>query len=928
MFNTTQKIFKNKPVSIVDTLLLDDRKRKLLKKTEHNYLIGVVKYLCDQHGFKCGFVGSYDEDSKKVIREVSYGYKDDVNRFVYDIQDTVCDQVIGGEICVFLDKVQELFPKDETLKKHSINSYVGLPLFSLNKSPLGIVALMGGRALVSSENVIDDLELFLSKTEQELGRVLLDEPLVMPYKDFIQVFENSNDVFFKVQHDENNEQIDLILSPSSKKMFGYSENEIKSLNFNELFFASEERELFLRFIYEGEPLRNYPLTLKKNNGTIIYVQIDCECLVQNLSQNVKFSIRGIIKDVTKQYKENLRTEIAYVIARKSERRLTNIKTLVEFIRVILSEVVDLSSFYVSLHDVEKNELYLPDFYDQESKEMGQEFRIPFENSITEHIIKSNQSLITDRNGLLELIGENSILIRSKLPESFVGMPLKSEGKCCGVMVMQSYKKNHQYTKEDIDLFQFIVTQVSYVVERTLWQDILIKKEEHYRSLIENSSEIFGIVSERGILEYVSESVKRITGYDTSDFIGRNYEEFLVEDSFEGLLEIKRNTLKNQHELLTIITKDGKKKYLETSVNRDKRKTIFNAKDITSKIVAERKRDNSLKQVNDLRNALNYSSAIYFIDSKSFKIIDVNKQIIFLSGYTKKELIGQSPLVFNPKTYNVKDWIKTWDKVKSGNVWQGEKSYQNKDGSIYWVYETIAPAIGVNGKISQFISIQFDITKQNATKRNLIREVIEAQDIERERFAMELHDGLGQVLLAAKMNLNALSDSSDEFEENSREILDNSINLLTEAVQEARSISHGLMSRVLNRFGLAYAIDEIINNVNSNKKIYFEFKHNIKDVRFGEELEMGLYRTLQELIKNIIKHSKANKSRIKIIKTEKEISIDIMDNGIGIKKETIERPKSGGIGLRNIKSRIEYLGGVFVIAENIKTGTRIKILITL
>ena len=117
MFNTTQKIFKNKPVSIVDTLLLDDRKRKLLKKTEHNYLIGVVKYLCDQHGFKCGFVGSYDEDSKKVIREVSYGYKDDVNRFVYDIQDTVCDQVIGGEICVFLDKVQELFPKDETLKK-------------------------------------------------------------------------------------------------------------------------------------------------------------------------------------------------------------------------------------------------------------------------------------------------------------------------------------------------------------------------------------------------------------------------------------------------------------------------------------------------------------------------------------------------------------------------------------------------------------------------------------------------------------------------------------------------------------------------------------------------------------------------------------------------------------------------------------------
>jgi PAS domain S-box-containing protein len=530
-------------------------------------------------------------------------------------------------------------------------------------------------------------------------------------------------------------------------------------------------------------------------------------LVQNLPQNVKFSIRGIIKDVTQQYKENLRAEIAYVIARKSERRLTNIKSLVEFIRNILSEVVDVSSFYIGLHDVEKNELYLPALYDEESKEMGVEFRVPFENSITEYIIKSKKSIIADRDDLVELIGAKSLVIRGKLPESFVGIPLKSEGKCCGAMVMQSYKKDHQYTKEDIDLFQFVVTQVSYVVERTLWQDVLIKKEEHYRSLIENSSEIFGTVSERGIIEYVSESAKRITGYDPSDFIGKNFEEFLVEDSFVGFLDNKRNTLKNQNELLTIKTKDGKKKYLETSVNRDKRKKIFNAKDITSKIVAERKRDNSLRQVNELRNALNYSSAIYFIDYKTFKIIDVNKQIISLSGYKKKELIGQSPLLFNPKTYNVKDFVKTWSKVKSGKVWQGEKSYQNKDGSIYQVYETITPTIGENGECSQFISIQFDITKQNATKRNLIREVIEAQERERERFAMEIHDGLGQVLLAAKMNLNVLSDSSDEFEENSREILNNSINLLTEAVQEARSISHGLMSRVLNRFGLAYAIDD-------------------------------------------------------------------------------------------------------------------------
>ena len=95
-------------------------------------------------------------------------------------------------------------------------------------------------------------------------------------------------------------------------------------------------------------------------------------MVNNLSQNVAYSLRGVLKDVTQQYKENLRAEIAYVIARKSERRLTNIKSLVEFIRNILNEVVDVSSFYIALHDIEKNELYLPAFYDNGNKDIGKE----------------------------------------------------------------------------------------------------------------------------------------------------------------------------------------------------------------------------------------------------------------------------------------------------------------------------------------------------------------------------------------------------------------------------------------------------------------------------------------------------------------------------------------------------------------------------
>ena len=165
-------------------------------------------------------------------------------------------------------------------------------------------------------------------------------------------------------------------------------------------------------------------------------------------------------------------------------------------------------------------------------------------------------------------------------------------------------------------------------------------------------------------------------------------------------------------------------------------------------------------------------------------------------------------------------------------------------------------------------------------------------------------------------LNALNDSSEGLEASGKEILSHSIDLLKQAVQEARSISHGLMSRVLNRFGLAFAISEIINNINNTSDLKFLYRHNIEDFRFKEEIEMGVYRTLQELIKNILKHSKASKANLSIFRNESELLIEIKDNGIGIESGTINNPSSGGIGLRNMRSRIEYLGGVLEINEKI------------
>ena len=900
----------------------------LIKKTGQIYLDGLVKCLSDNSGYKYAFVGVYDEKEKRVNALSFFAGGDYVSGFEYEIEKTPCEEVIGKGLCIHPKNIQHLFPKDIDIKELGVEGYIGFPLFDLEYRPVGLIVLMDDKPLVNTDKVLSLLEFFESKTGLEVERLKLKERLIFSYKEYEDVFNNFQDVFFISYYNEKNEQLDLIMSPSAEKQLGYGAKDLKGLEFKSLFLKEIEFDLFLKKVKKEQQVKNQLLMFSKKYGDKLYVEIDSELMTTNLIQGASYALRGVIKDVTKKHKEKLRTEIAFQIAQKSEKRLTNLKSLVEFIRESLMNVIDVSNFYIAIHEVDEDLLYIPVIYDNESSLFGKEIRIPFANSIIEYIITSKKTIVNDKIRLRELVDKEKLELRGELAQFFVGVPLKSEGKCFGAMVMQNYNADESYSKEDVELFQFIATQVSYIIERTLWQEALIKKEEHYRSLIENSSEVFGLVNEKGIIEYISESAKNVTGFSASSFLGKGIRSFIPQGSFLALLEKQGADFKNHVETITILSKKGDEKYLEVSLNKKDRRFIFNAKDITKRVSADKKRDASYRQIEDLKHALNYTAAIYFTNCANHQITDINKNVEKLSGYKRSELIGKSPDIFGHKNSVVRKQDVIDEKVNSGQVWQGEMSYRRFDGSRYWVYETVALIVGRENETDHFITIQYDITEEKKTKANSIREVIEAQEQERERFAMEIHDGLGQVLLAAKMNLNALKDSSEDFDEDSKSILNTSVELLTDAVQEARGISHGLMSRVLNKFGLAHAVGEIIRNINVSTKIQFDFKHNIKDVRFEEEIEMGLYRTLQELIKNIITHSKASKANVLIISENNELSIEINDNGVGIVKGTIMNPKSGGIGLRNMRSRIEYLGGDFRIENKRGKGTLIKIRITL
>lgn len=201
-------------------------------------------------------------------------------------------------------------------------------------------------------------------------------------------------------------------------------------------------------------------------------------------------------------------------------------------------------------------------------------------------------------------------------------------------------------------------------------------------------------------------------------------------------------------------------------------------------------------------------------------------------------------------------------------------------------------------------------------------VIEAEEKERRRIAQDLHDGVGQILSAAKLNLSGLEDKLklESPEENS--LLKNALELVNDSVKEVRAVSHNMMPNTLIKLGLASALREFITKIGSVPNLKIDLQIVGLDERLEGTIETVLYRVIQEVVSNIIKHANADHISMQLIKHDDELTIMIEDNGKGFDKKRINEFE--GIGLKNIISRVEFLNGHVEFDSTIGQGTTVVI----
>lgn len=242
--------------------------------------------------------------------------------------------------------------------------------------------------------------------------------------------------------------------------------------------------------------------------------------------------------------------------------------------------------------------------------------------------------------------------------------------------------------------------------------------------------------------------------------------------------------------------------------------------------------------------------------------------------------------------------------------------------VAFVFDEISPEIEIINNwfgvfTALFISLSlvfikkiFNLIKTSEKSRLLMEKkilsaIVRTEENERKRFAKDLHDGLGPLLSNLKMSVSTLERIENRKEMD--EILENMKEVSIEAINGIKQISNNLSPHILENFGIIHALENFSKTIEINCKTRIKIISNFDDLRFPYNIEIVLYRVINELINNTIKHSKATEIQILLNKIGEKLEIEYSDNGIGFDSNKIAHDHSG-MGISNIKSRIKTING--------------------
>jgi PAS domain S-box-containing protein len=332
-----------------------------------------------------------------------------------------------------------------------------------------------------------------------------------------------------------------------------------------------------------------------------------------------------------------------------------------------------------------------------------------------------------------------------------------------------------------------------------------------------------------------------------------------------------------------------------------------------------------------RNLYDEIPLIYLTTDREGVILSVNAHGARELRYEPEELVHRSilDLVAEEDRPEVETKLQAFAaNPRSPMSWEARKL--RKDRTTLWASDTIQASRQANGRLG-FLVISEDITERKLSEqqildyqerlKSLAAAVVLAEERERRRIGAGLHDDVGQTLAIVKIKLGELCQSAAGS--GSAQKLGEIRDLLDQAIRSTRTLNFELSSPVLYELGLAAALQELGERMERGGGIQFHFRADRwRDP--GAELAIVLYRSVRELLFNVVKHAQASHVRIAIDAAGDQVRIVIEDDGVGFAAAGQIFDASGGFGLFTVREQLIHVGGRLEIDSSTGEGTRVRL----
>ncbi len=492
-------------------------------------------------------------------------------------------------------------------------------------------------------------------------------------------------------------------------------------------------------------------------------------------------------------------------------------------------------------------------------------------SLSEFFVFSDTSALPRGNPLTDFLLSQGI-------KSAVAVPLRCRGELLGFLTVSTLKDVHHYTPEQIKLLQAISNPIAVAIENYQLLDDLKQK---YAQIEEQAATLKRQTREKDILLRVSRAISRAMTLNEISQVGS---------------QVVGSALGAERCAVTLTAEEGEQLEIKGLFSKE---GLLDLKSIGTRF--------SWGDIPAMSKAIKKGKP--FVINNTAEIISKSKTKEYLLKEGIKSVLGAG-MFFGKKLVGI---------LSITSI----KDYKTFSQEEVTLIQTMANQIAVAIENARLLEV---VKKHTQDLRDLSAQLMKVQENERKRIAQELHDEVGQMLQSMKMNLDrikrSLNSKPRRLEGIENWLLDTE-ELLAQTIEDIRTLTFELRPSMLDDFGLIPTLRWYVDSYSKRSNIKVSLKAKDKRYRFLPEVEVTLYRIVQEALTNVAKHAMATEAFVLVSQKNATVILSVRDNGRGFDPaKVLSAPR--GIGLLNIKERVDMLGGSFEISSRTKKGTTLTI----